>query len=103
MWFASSYTMKLFHICFLLSTLFRVAFANGDIRNGTDRQCRASRYQQKPRLFVITDLETEPDDQMSLVRLLTYSKENVYLDRIRALPDDLVQQWVWPDDYPEED
>lgn len=42
---------------------------------------------------------TRAKDQL----VLTYSKENVYLDRIRALPDDLVQQWVWPDDYPEED
>lgn len=42
---------------------------------------------------------TRAKDQL----VLTYSKENVYLDRIRALPDELVRQWVWPDDYPEED
>ncbi len=42
---------------------------------------------------------TRAKDQL----VLTYSKENVYLDRIRALPADLVRQWVWPDDYPEED
>jgi hypothetical protein len=29
----------------------------------------------KPRLFVLTDIENEPDDAMSLVRLLTYSNE----------------------------
>jgi len=40
---------------------------------------------------------TRAKDQL----VLTYSKENVYLDRIRALPDELVRQWVWPDDYPE--
>ena len=40
---------------------------------------------------------TRAKDQL----VLTYSKENVYLDRIRALPGELVQQWVWPDDYPE--
>lgn len=42
---------------------------------------------------------TRAKDQL----VLTYSRENVYLDRIRALPDKLVHQWVWPDDYPEED
>lgn len=40
---------------------------------------------------------TRAKDQL----VLTYSKENVYLDRIRALPAELVRQWVWPDDYPE--
>ncbi|KAI1476629.1 DUF1593-domain-containing protein [Daldinia eschscholtzii] len=38
-------------------------------------QCRTSRYQRKPKLFVLTDLGNQPDDQMSLVRLLTYSNE----------------------------
>lgn len=33
--------------------------------------------------------------------VITYSKENVYLNRLRALPPDLVRPWVWPDDYPE--
>lgn len=28
---------------------------------------------EKPRLFVLTDIENEPDDAMSLVRLLTYA------------------------------
>ncbi len=42
---------------------------------------------------------TRAKDQL----VLTYNKENVYLDRIRALPHELVRQWVWPDDYPEED
>ncbi|WP_148571873.1 3'-5' exonuclease [Nocardioides caldifontis] len=40
---------------------------------------------------------TRAKDQL----VLTYSRDNVYLDRIRSLPDELVQQWVWPDDYPE--
>ncbi len=40
---------------------------------------------------------TRAKDQL----VLTYSKENVYLDRIRALPAELVEQWVWPDDYTE--
>jgi DNA polymerase III delta prime subunit len=40
---------------------------------------------------------TRAKDQL----VLTYSRENSYLDRIRSLPEDLVQRWVWPDDYPE--
>lgn len=40
---------------------------------------------------------TRAKDQL----VLTYSRDNVYLDRIRSLPDELVQRWVWPDDYPE--
>ena len=38
---------------------------------------------------------TRAKDQL----VLTYSKDNAYLDRIRALPDSLVRHWVWPDDY----
>ncbi|MES1263009.1 MAG: nucleoside hydrolase-like domain-containing protein, partial [Peristeroidobacter soli] len=33
------------------------------------------RFEGKPRLFVLTDIGNEPDDQMSLVRLLVYSNE----------------------------
>ncbi|MEP0346685.1 DUF1593 domain-containing protein, partial [Rhodopirellula bahusiensis] len=29
----------------------------------------------KPRLYVLTDIENEPDDAMSLVRLLTYANQ----------------------------
>ncbi|QJT83731.1 hypothetical protein C0557_12550 [Kosakonia sp. MUSA4] len=32
-------------------------------------------YQQKPRVFVLTDIGNEPDDQMSLTRFLLYSNE----------------------------
>ena len=32
-------------------------------------------FQGKPRLFVLTDIGNEPDDQMSLTRLLLYSNE----------------------------
>ncbi len=35
----------------------------------------AALAQAKPRLFVLTDIGNEPDDQMSLVRLLLYSNE----------------------------
>ncbi|KAH7390058.1 hypothetical protein BKA64DRAFT_112133 [Cadophora sp. MPI-SDFR-AT-0126] len=40
-----------------------------------ERQCELSRYQMQPRVFVLTDLSNEPDDQMSLVRILTYANE----------------------------
>ena len=30
---------------------------------------------QQPRVFVLTDIENEPDDAMSLVRFLTYSNQ----------------------------
>ncbi|KAK8103430.1 uncharacterized protein PG998_010463 [Apiospora kogelbergensis] len=40
-----------------------------------DRQCATARYARKPRVFVATDISNEPDDQMSLVRLLTYANE----------------------------
>jgi len=32
-------------------------------------------YSGLPRVFVLTDMGNEPDDQMSMVRLLTYSNE----------------------------
>lgn len=32
-------------------------------------------YQEKPRVFVLTDIGNEPDDQMSLTRFLLYSNE----------------------------
>ncbi|KAJ3547616.1 hypothetical protein NM208_g1425 [Fusarium decemcellulare] len=38
-------------------------------------KCESSRYEHKHRLFVLTDISNEPDDQMSLVRLLTYANE----------------------------
>ncbi|CAI6091828.1 unnamed protein product [Clonostachys chloroleuca] len=40
-----------------------------------DQQCLSSRYEHKTRLFVLTDMSNEPDDQMSFVRLLTYANE----------------------------
>lgn len=33
--------------------------------------------------------------------VLSYTKDNAYLERIRALPEDTLRRWVWPDDYPE--
>lgn len=39
------------------------------------RRCETSRYDRKHRVFVATDMSNEPDDQMSLVRFLTYANE----------------------------
>ncbi|EQB54390.1 hypothetical protein CGLO_05803 [Colletotrichum gloeosporioides Cg-14] len=40
-----------------------------------EKKCESSRYGSKPRVFVLTDMSNEPDDQMSLVRFLTYANE----------------------------
>ncbi|KAF2104109.1 DUF1593-domain-containing protein [Rhizodiscina lignyota] len=41
----------------------------------SSRQCETARYENRPRVFVCTDMSNEPDDQMSFVRFLTYSNE----------------------------
>lgn len=33
--------------------------------------------------------------------VITYSKDNQYLESIRSIPEALLRRWVWPDDYPE--
>lgn len=38
---------------------------------------------------------TRAKDQL----VITYSKDNPYLQRIRRVSNDLLRQWVWPDDY----
>ena len=38
-------------------------------------QCEDARYESKPRTFILTDISNEPDDQMSLVRLLVHANE----------------------------
>ena len=40
---------------------------------------------------------TRAKDQL----VITYSKDNAYLERIRNLPEDTLRRWVWPDDFPE--
>ncbi|KAL1633731.1 hypothetical protein SLS58_010952 [Diplodia intermedia] len=40
-----------------------------------DTKCEDARYASKHRVFVLTDISNEPDDQMSLVRFLTYANE----------------------------
>lgn len=62
---------------FALATCFSLSTASSQARssNYTDRQCASSRYDHKHRTFVLSDISNEPDDQMSLVRLLTYANE----------------------------
>lgn len=38
---------------------------------------------------------TRAKDQL----VITYSKDNPYLQRVRQVPTNLLRQWVWPDDY----
>ncbi|KAM5347478.1 hypothetical protein ACJ41O_010483 [Fusarium nematophilum] len=56
--------------CFVFVAVFPILSQAGD-----GKKCEAARYKHKPRLFVLTDMSNEPDDQMSLVRLLTYANE----------------------------
>ncbi|KAM3081285.1 hypothetical protein ACMFMG_005242 [Clarireedia jacksonii] len=39
------------------------------------KKCANSRYDYRHRVFIATDISNEPDDQMSLVRFLTYANE----------------------------
>ncbi|KUI59163.1 hypothetical protein VP1G_06432 [Cytospora mali] len=48
--------------------------ANIETRQGSGI-CDTAKYENKTRVFIMTDISNEPDDQMSLVRLLTYSNE----------------------------
>lgn len=48
--------------------------ARADTRQSGDI-CETAKYENKTRVFVMTDISNEPDDQMSLVRLLTYANE----------------------------
>lgn len=69
--------MGILRLCqFLLPLLPSVACMPTLVTPRDDsRQCEAQRYDNKPRAFILTDISNEPDDQMSLVRLLTYSNE----------------------------
>lgn len=44
-------------------------------RQNTTGLCETTRYENKTRVFVMTDISNEPDDQMSLVRFLTHANE----------------------------
>ncbi|KAJ4336544.1 hypothetical protein N0V95_008593 [Ascochyta clinopodiicola] len=57
-----------------VSSLSLAASVLAQTSNDT-RQCETARYEHKHRVFVATDMSNEPDDQMSLVRFLTYANE----------------------------
>ena len=44
-------------------------------RQGTSLAARIDPYAAKPRVLVLTDIGNEPDDQMSMIRLLVYANE----------------------------
>lgn len=48
---------------------------NACLSAASQKQCAPSAENAKPRIFILTDMSNEPDDQMSLVRFLTYSNE----------------------------
>ncbi|MAP08219.1 MAG: hypothetical protein CMM00_05135, partial [Rhodopirellula sp.] len=50
----------------------------------------------KPRLYVLTDIENEPDDAMSLVRLLTYANQ-IDIERLAATTSVHQQRRTAPD------
>ena len=50
--------------CFLALTAFVASFSGPCVAN-----------EEKPRVLVLTDIENEPDDAMSMVRFLVYSNQ----------------------------
>ncbi|KAK7607915.1 DUF1593-domain-containing protein [Phyllosticta paracitricarpa] len=50
----------------------------------TGKDGEGARYENKHRVFVLTDISNEPDDQMSLVRLLVHSNE-IQIEGIAAI------------------
>ncbi|PQE33394.1 cellulose-binding protein [Rutstroemia sp. NJR-2017a WRK4] len=64
---AASFSLRMLSILLLaLISLHHVS---------AQQQCELSRYTAQPKVFVLTDMSNEPDDQMSLVRFLTYANE----------------------------
>lgn len=55
---------------------FALSALAGNIRTRQSQGlCETAKYENKSRVFVMTDISNEPDDQMSLVRFLTYANE----------------------------
>lgn len=55
---------------------FALSALAGNIRTRqSEGLCETAKYENKTRVFVMTDISNEPDDQMSLVRFLTYANE----------------------------
>ncbi|KAM3067778.1 hypothetical protein ACMFMG_011512 [Clarireedia jacksonii] len=57
----------------ILSILFSTVIYLHSV--SAQQRCELSRYATQPKVFVLTDMSNEPDDQMSLVRFLTYANE----------------------------
>ncbi|KAL0570856.1 hypothetical protein V5O48_011098 [Marasmius crinis-equi] len=51
---------------------FGASLASAALQSGI---CENARFENKTRVFIMTDISNEPDDQMSLVRLLTHANE----------------------------
>lgn len=64
-----SYRLPITHLVVLLFLGLIVSVSS------SGQQCQNARYEAKPRAFILTDISNEPDDQMSLVRFLTYANE----------------------------
>ncbi|PSK42197.1 hypothetical protein B9Z65_4111 [Elsinoe australis] len=59
----------------LTLALTGLAAFTASLVSADDRMCETARYENKTRVFVMTDISNEPDDQMSLVRLMTHANE----------------------------
>lgn len=61
-----------------LSSLAVMAITSGVAATETRQSsgiCETAKYENKTRIFIMSDISNEPDDQMSLVRFLTYANE----------------------------
>lgn len=67
--------MKILILASLLPLIELVVSAASTTPANSSKQCGTVSNVQRRRLFVLSDVGNEPDDQMSLVRLLTYSNE----------------------------
>jgi len=68
------------HSCaylYMAATFFSgfVASADEPISTTESQAAHIDTFQGKPRVFVLTDIGNEPDDQMSLTRFLLYSND----------------------------
>ncbi|EXF79329.1 hypothetical protein CFIO01_02064 [Colletotrichum fioriniae PJ7] len=66
--------MARFQLFYLLSTLVLFGYVEAQETTTSDLT-KLPQYHYKPRTFILTDILNEPDDQMSVVRYLTYSNE----------------------------
>lgn len=67
--------MARFQVSYLL-IFISVLFGNIEAQNTTaNNLTKLPQFPRKPRTFILTDILNEPDDQMSVVRYLTYSNE----------------------------